>query len=97
MAKKTAGPAPGLVTRRATPDNVPALVALTTHVHTAAWRGSAAMLQSQQMRFPEGQFVAEYEGQIIGYRATFRTAAAARKPHVDPCETRWVRAPESSP
>jgi predicted amidohydrolase/GNAT superfamily N-acetyltransferase len=82
MAKKTTGPAPRLIIRRATPADVAALVALTAHVYTAEWGHSAAMLQSQQTHFPEGQFVAEYEGKIIGYCATFRTnGATALKAH----------------
>ncbi|HEX7324519.1 MAG TPA: GNAT family N-acetyltransferase [Rhodanobacteraceae bacterium] len=62
-----------LLVRRATPSDIPALVALTAHVYTAEWGHSAEMLQSQQTHFPEGQFVAEYAGKVIGYCATFRT------------------------
>jgi predicted amidohydrolase/GNAT superfamily N-acetyltransferase len=40
------------------------------------------MLRSQQTHFPEGQFVVEYEGNIVGYCATFRIdEAVALAPH----------------
>ncbi|HWU78276.1 MAG TPA: GNAT family N-acetyltransferase [Rhodanobacter sp.] len=82
MARKNGEHTPKLVMRRATPADVPALVALTAHVYTAEWGHSTEMLQSQQTHFPEGQFVAEYEGKVIGYCATFRTdEATALKPH----------------
>ncbi len=82
MARKNGEHTPKLVMRRTTPADVPALVALTAHVYTAEWGHSTEMLQSQQTHFPEGQFVAEYEGKVIGYCATFRTdEATALKPH----------------
>ena len=40
------------------------------------------MLQGQQTHFPEGQFVVEYEGKIVGFCATFRiNEAVALAPH----------------
>ncbi|PWK85278.1 carbon-nitrogen hydrolase family protein [Fulvimonas soli] len=82
MAKKTPEQAPKLQVRPARPEDIPALVALTARVYTPEWGHSAEMLRSQQTHFPEGQFVAEYEGQVVGYCATFRIdEAAALAPH----------------
>jgi predicted amidohydrolase/predicted N-acetyltransferase YhbS len=82
MQKKPAENAARLLVRQALPADVPALVELTGRVYTAQWGHSAEMLRSQQTHFPEGQFVAEYEGRIVGYCATFRTdEATALAPH----------------
>jgi predicted amidohydrolase/GNAT superfamily N-acetyltransferase len=76
------GNGPQLQLREARPADVPQLVALTARVYSAEWGHSAAMLQAQQSHFPEGQFVVEYEGTIVGYCATFRIAeAVALAPH----------------
>src|SRR5487761_2520732 len=43
---------------------------------------TAKMIGSQQTHFPEGQFVVEYEGVLVGYCATFRIdEATALAPH----------------
>jgi predicted amidohydrolase/predicted N-acetyltransferase YhbS len=82
MAKKTPEHAPKLLLRQAAPADVPQLVALTARVYTPEWGHSAEMLRSQQTHFPEGQFVVEYEGAIVGYCATFRIdEATALAPH----------------
>ena len=66
----------------ARPTDVPELVALTARVYTPEWGHSAEMLQGQQTHFPEGQFVVEYEGKIVGFCATFRiNEAMALAPH----------------
>jgi predicted amidohydrolase/predicted N-acetyltransferase YhbS len=72
MAKKSPEHTPKLLVRQAKPADVPALVDLTARVYTPEWGHSAEMLRSQQTHFPEGQFVVEYEGRIVGYCATFR-------------------------
>ena len=82
MAKKTNEHTPKLLLRQAAPADVPGLVELTGRVYTAEWGHSAEMLRSQQTHFPEGQFVVEYEGTIVGYCATFRIdEATALSPH----------------
>ncbi len=82
MAKKTNEHTPKLLLRQATPADVPALVTLTGRIYTLEWGHSAEMLRSQQTHFPEGQFVVEYEGVLVGYCATFRIdEATALSPH----------------
>lgn len=82
MARKTSENTPKLLLRQALPADVPALTELTARVYTAEWGHSPEMLRSQQTHFPEGQFVVEYEGQIVGYCATFRIdEATALAPH----------------
>jgi len=82
MARKTNERSPKLLLRQATPEDVPALVALTGRVYTPEWGHSPEMLRSQQTHFPEGQFVVDYEGVIVGYCATFRIdEATALAPH----------------
>jgi predicted amidohydrolase/GNAT superfamily N-acetyltransferase len=76
------GAKPKLMVRLAQPADVPALVALTARTYGPEWGHSDAMLRGQQTRFPEGQFVAEYEGRIVGFCATFRIdEASAMAPH----------------
>lgn len=71
-----------LVVRTARAEDIPALVELTARVYGAEWGHSADMLRGQQARFPEGQFVAEYEGRLVGFCATFRIdEASAMRPH----------------
>ncbi|WP_333677236.1 bifunctional GNAT family N-acetyltransferase/carbon-nitrogen hydrolase family protein [Dyella sp.] len=81
VAKKNEN-TPILTLRQAVPGDVPALVDLTARVYTPEWGHSAEMLRSQQTHFPEGQFVVEYEGNIVGYCGTFRLdESLALKPH----------------
>ncbi len=61
-----------LLLRNATPGDIPLLVGLTARVYGEEWGHSADMLRGQITRFPSGQFIAEYEGRIVGYCATFR-------------------------
>ncbi len=72
MISTTTERTPKLLLRQAIPDDVPALVELTARIYTPEWGHSAEMLRSQQTHFPEGQFVVEYEGAVVGYCATFR-------------------------
>jgi predicted amidohydrolase/GNAT superfamily N-acetyltransferase len=82
MSEKHPDQNPKLLLRQARPADVPQLVALTARVYSAEWGHSADMLQAQQSRFAEGQFVVEYEGTIVGYCATFRIAEdVALAPH----------------
>ena len=82
MAKKTPEHTPRLLVRHAVPADVPVLVDLTARVYTPEWGHSEEMLRSQQTHFPEGQFVVEYEGELVGYCATFRIdETTALAPH----------------
>ena len=82
MAKKKSEQTPRVELRQATPADVPALVELTGRIYSTEWGHSAEMLRSQQTHFPEGQFVVEFEGKVVGYCATFRIdEATALAPH----------------
>lgn len=82
MTRKTNERTPKLLLRQASLTDVPALVELTGRIYSPEWGHSAEMLRSQQTHFPEGQFVVEYEGALVGYCATFRTdEATALAPH----------------
>jgi predicted amidohydrolase/ribosomal protein S18 acetylase RimI-like enzyme len=75
---------PPLIVRNARVKDIPAIRALDARVYGASGMGSysRAMLLGQIHNFPEGQFVAEFEGAIVGYCATFLTdAEIALKPH----------------
>lgn len=74
-AARKAAEKPKLVVRNATPKDIPAIRALTARVYAALGSNGAystAQLRGHQHHFPEGQFVAVYEGEIVGYCATFR-------------------------
>ena len=82
MVKKPNERTPKLLLRLARADDVPALATLTGRVYGPEWGHSPEMLLSQQTHFPEGQFVVEYEGAVVGYCATFRIdEATALAPH----------------
>jgi predicted amidohydrolase/GNAT superfamily N-acetyltransferase len=74
-----------LVVRNAAAGDIPGIQALSGKVYAAfgsAGAYSAAQLRGHQHQFPEGQFVAVYDGVIVGYCATFRIEEAlALKPH----------------
>ncbi|MCW5771195.1 MAG: GNAT family N-acetyltransferase [Rhodospirillaceae bacterium] len=68
---------PTLMVRNARPGDIPAVVDLTARVYGDIGSYSPEMILGQLTSFPEGQFVAEYEGKIVGYCATERIAEAA--------------------
>lgn len=71
-----------LIIRPATVADVPAIARLSAKVYGKADAFSRAEVRGQVINFPEGQFVAEYEGKIVGHCATMIvTAALAFKPH----------------
>jgi predicted amidohydrolase/ribosomal protein S18 acetylase RimI-like enzyme len=76
---------PKLVVRNATTADIPGIGALSAKVYaTLGARGgyTEAQLRGHQHHFREGQFVALYEGKIVGYCATFRISGdIALKPH----------------
>ena len=68
-------PVPKLIVRNAVPADIPGIRALMLKAYPSFGQIGAyteAQLRGQMHQFPEGQFVATYEGQIIGYMATFR-------------------------
>ncbi len=74
MAQKPK-PVPKLVVRNAVPADIPGIRALMVKAYPSFGDVAAyteAQLRGQMHQFPEGQFVAAYEGQVIGYMTTFR-------------------------
>jgi predicted amidohydrolase/GNAT superfamily N-acetyltransferase len=73
---------PRLVVRRAEIADIEAIRALCAQVYPDVAPYSGAHLRGQMQNFPDGQFVAVFEGRIVGYCATFRIAEApAFAPH----------------
>jgi predicted amidohydrolase/GNAT superfamily N-acetyltransferase len=76
---------PKLVVRNAVPGDVPAIRALMAKAYASlgpAGIYSEAQLLGHQHQFSEGQFVAIYENNIVGYCVTFRISGdVALKPH----------------
>lgn len=62
---------PKLIIRNATVADASAIVALSRAVYDEGNSYSPGMVLGQVNAFPEGQFVAEYEGEIVGHCATF--------------------------
>jgi predicted amidohydrolase/ribosomal protein S18 acetylase RimI-like enzyme len=61
-----------LEVRQATQDDVPGIVALVDRAYDRISGYSRGMVRGQINNWPEGQFVAVYEGSISGYCATMR-------------------------
>ena len=79
-----ANPRSRLAVRPATPEDIPAIADLTARVYegTGMYGYSQAALRGQIHHFPEGQFVAMVDNQVVGYCATFRIGGdVALKPH----------------
>ncbi|MGJ0454752.1 MAG: GNAT family N-acetyltransferase [Methylocystis sp.] len=71
-----------LVIRRANRGDVPDIIAMMKRAYPSLPVYSRGNLLGQITSFPEGQFVADYEGKIVGYAATFRIdEATALKRH----------------
>lgn len=71
-----------LIIREATVEDAPAIARLSVKVYGKADAFTRAELRGQIINFPQGQFVAEYEGVLVGHCATMIiTAALAFKPH----------------
>ncbi|WP_295879775.1 bifunctional GNAT family N-acetyltransferase/carbon-nitrogen hydrolase family protein [uncultured Thiohalocapsa sp.] len=70
--------------RNATPADVPAIRALFERAYAGAGIGgyTSAMIRGQINKFPEGQFVAEADGKLIGFCSSFVVSGrVALKPH----------------
>lgn len=63
-----------LTLRQAERRDIEQIVALSARVYGEDFCYIPEMVSGQLAHFPEGQFVAEYEGQVVGYCATFRIA-----------------------
>ncbi len=61
---------PTLVIRNAKVGDVPAIQQLSNKVYHEHYQYARAELRGQIRHFPQGQFVAEYEGKIVGYCAS---------------------------
>jgi predicted amidohydrolase/GNAT superfamily N-acetyltransferase len=77
---------PRLILRNATFADIPAIQDLVRKVYSQSFSGpavySTAQLRGQQTQFADGQFVALYEGKIVGFCATFRISGElALAPH----------------
>jgi len=60
-----------LIVRRAEPRDINAIAALSRRIYAPQPALTAQMVRGQLNNFPDGQFVAEYEGKVVGYCATF--------------------------
>ncbi len=60
-----------LIIRNATHQDIPAILRMCSRAYKDMPTYSENMVRGQIANFPEGQFVAVYEGEIVGYCATF--------------------------
>lgn len=58
--------------RNAELSDIPGIVALTGRVYKEQPPYTPGMIQGQITKFPNGQFVVDYDGEIVGYAASFR-------------------------
>ncbi|HET7931430.1 MAG TPA: GNAT family N-acetyltransferase [Rhodanobacteraceae bacterium] len=65
---------PRLVVRNTREDDIPQIVSLSNRVYGTGFGYSPEMLLGHLARFAQGQFVAVYDGRVIGYCVTFRIA-----------------------
>ena len=73
---------PKLVIRNAVAADIPAICDLVNAAYDDMGGYTHGMLQGQISAFPEGQFVVEYEGDVVGYAASFLIKEAVwLKPH----------------
>lgn len=80
MPKQSSDTQPKLIIRNLQPADLSAVVALSKRIYGVGY--SEEMLRGQLTQFAEGQFVAEYEGKVVGHCATFRIGeATAMAPH----------------
>ena len=71
-----------LIIRNATPADVGAIIDLSERIYGAGMGYTRDNLLGHINRFPEGQFIAEYEGKAVGHCATFMISSeVAFAPH----------------
>ena len=61
-----------VVVRNAELSDIPGIVALTGRIYKDEPPYTPGMIQGQITKYPNGQFVVEYDGEIVGYAASFR-------------------------
>jgi len=67
---------PKLIIRNALPRDIASLLPLYDKVYGAGYGYTSDQILGQINRFPEGQFVAEFEGRIVGHCVTFVIGSA---------------------
>lgn len=73
---------PKLILRTASISDAAEMAALSRQVYGEAQGSTEEALKGQINQFPEGQFIAEYEGRIVGFCSTFIISSdLALKPH----------------
>jgi len=73
---------PKLIVRNARLEDIPTIQSVYQKVYSDIPGYSEAQLRGQMLTFPMGQFVAVYEGHVVGYCATFRISErVAFQPH----------------
>ncbi|MBI1406229.1 MAG: GNAT family N-acetyltransferase [Caulobacter sp.] len=71
-----------LAVREARPGDIPAIIAMMRRAYPTMPVYTKGNLQGQMSAYPQGQFVAEAQDEIVGYAATFRIdEATALSPH----------------
>lgn len=65
-----------LKVRRSHLDDIPSIIDMMARAYPGMKNYSEDMLRGQLLNFPDGQFVAEYDGTVVGYCATFRISEA---------------------
>lgn len=71
-----------LTVRNATVEDVPAILELQDRAYPTLPPDLPGMIRGQIQAFPEGQFLVEYEGDVVGWCATFIIAEElAMRPH----------------
>ena len=72
----------GLVIRMAHLSDIPAIAALSRRIYAPSPWHTQRMVRSQINNFPDGQLVADFDGEIVGHCATFMISGdIALKPH----------------
>jgi len=74
-----------LLVRNATLEDVEAILALQGRAYPNMTPDLPAMIRGQIRAFPEGQFVVEYEGDLVGWCASFIIEEAAAFAPSDAC------------
>ncbi|MCS3904248.1 putative amidohydrolase/ribosomal protein S18 acetylase RimI-like enzyme [Methylohalomonas lacus] len=82
MSKDNPDSKPVLIIRNARLADTPAICQLSARVYKHEPPYTPAQIKGQINNFPDGQFVAEFEGKVVGYCATFiADESVALQPH----------------
>ena len=83
-----------LIVRNAEVSDIPGIMEMSERVYGTGMGYARSELFGQINRFHDGQFVAEYEGVIVGYCATFMISSdVALKPHTGTKSPVWASPP----